>query len=408
MKRNLFSLASAAAFVLAVVFAGCTREEVKDDKDGVSAVTLSISMGESRAEGAVVADDADPTFTTGWIFFTNGTGQIVKAEEIGPNATTIANLKSTNGVTFTVPATVSAVHVFGTVGNVAAWTAFSGTPIGKNVSEYTGLLFTVKDLFSAGGVTQVPLYGTAGIVADDVNVGANNYKAIVTVSLLASRVEIASIAMDKTDATGVASFEVKNIFVNYFYPSTTFLGTTTALSPVNNLSILTNYDIVGTGDYAAGKYVTADEGMLYDVVDDESEEDTPVVNREGVVPTGGAVWGYNLLPLAAGSYFPHIVIEISDIDIVDDTSDNFKKYEDQADYASNPYATPEIPTFYLTITGVVDGSTILDLVKGNVYHIDEIFFSLNDLSPVPEPSDKNVRCEVKVTKWVAQTVTPIL
>jgi hypothetical protein len=144
--------------------------------------------------------------------------------------------------------------------------------------------------------------------------------------------------------------------------------------------------------------------MLYDAVDRGSADNTPVADREGVVPNGAAVWGYNLLPLAAGSYFPHFVIEISNIDVVDDTSPEYGKYENTEPNELNP---PVIPTFYLTVKGVASQSLgSLDLVKGNVYHIDEVLFSLSDLSPIPEPADKNVRCLVTITKWVATTVTP--
>jgi hypothetical protein len=385
MKRNLFSLASAAAFVLAVVFAGCTREEVKDGKDGVSAVTVRISLGESRAATSVTPG-TNPTFTTGWILFTSGAGIVVEAEQIGGSGASIADLTNPGtGVTFTVPATASAVHVFGTVADVTAWPT---TLLGASISSITGTVVTVADLYNSGDATKIPLYGSAAITPD----GQGNFESNPQISVIAGRVEIKSIAM-AYDAATVTSFKVKNIFVNYFYPSQNFAA---SLLP----STITNGGST-PGNYAASTppYTTA--SVLYDVVGITSA-DLPAGGpyaREAVVPTPTADrWAYNLLAPASGTYFPHFVIEISNIDVVAVSGDpNYDTYEDGN------------PTFYLTVKGVASQvGAALDFTKSNVYQIEEVLFSLSDLSTIPEPADKNVKCVVTVKPWVTQVVTPIL
>jgi hypothetical protein len=384
MKRNLFfSIISAAAVVLAVGFTNCSREGSNEDNEP-SSVFLKVLLDETRAVADSVLNQSNPTFTTGWVMLTNSNGIVLFADEIGGGGTTVAALE--NGKTYTnVPAGVQNAHIFGNVGTISSWPA---SPVGKNITNYRDIAVTVAQVSKADGtVANVPLYGTDAIVPD-----GSNYKSDVTVSPIAGRVEINRIVMQTTEKTGVTSFKVKNIFVNYFYPTRGFDGNgTSAIKDGGQTKI----------NYAAGTAPYTVAGELYDAVDVTSADNSPIVNRNGVKPASKQVWAYNLLqpaepPTGTTIYFPHIIVEISNIDVVATSGDVYNTYENGN------------PTFWLTITGVTDGTSPLNFTKGNVYKINEILFTLGDLSDIPEPSDKSVKVTASVVKWKVREVTPIL
>lgn len=401
MKRNLFSLASAAAFVLAVVFAGCTREEVKDDGTPRT-LTVKISTAElaTRAEGSGVANGTSSVIVDGWVVITNSSNVILKSVKMttttaGADEVTVAALTGGSGATINnVPASAQKVYVFANVEKAVTWPTNDGatpTPAntvtdGANISTYLAAVVNAKGLItSAGDITQVPLLGNGAAVPTS----ATQYDAAIEISPVAGRIEIGAIT---TSDSRIASFKVANIFVNNYYATSPIGGAVASAILVNNGSDGDDYVYASTGDAYFGLV-----NSLYDVVATTS-------TSKVVKPTSG-YWAYNLpAPTIASpsKYFPHIIIKITDVTVTDQGADG--GYENK--------------TWYLTVGDVVlesvtnpTASDYLVFTKGNVYTFDTttgINFTLDDLHEDPEPAAIKLVAKVTIKAWVQQEVKPIL
>jgi hypothetical protein len=398
MKRNLLSLISAAAVLVAVVFTGCSREETKDT--GTKSVFLKITSAETRVVGSPTTNGAKAAITEGYVFFTNSSGIILKSVTFGAAADYTAAAFTAGQLIDPVPGAANTVYV---VANIAAVDVSSlpGTPVGANVSSYLNGTVEVIGLDDAtGSYTNIPLYGNGAIVPD-----VTDYKADIEVAPVASRIELKAITMHES-ASHVTKFTVKNIFINNYFEES---DGTAAGAIKNNGAAAASY-VAGSGNYT--------DLALYDVVGDQVNPSDDVVsgNHYGAIAGTNKVWAYNLLAPATyggspgtavtAAQFPHIIIELT-IDEVDDAA--YDAYVEDA--LSNPI------TWYLTVTNVVPENTAnpsaadyLKFEPGKVYQFDSsigITFTLEDLSPTPEPTNKKVTAKVTVKAWDIVAVDPV-
>jgi hypothetical protein len=391
MKRNLLQVAGAVALSLTVAFAGCTRGE-GDASSAPRTVLLKVALPEvaTRADDASSLSGTEP-FQPGWLFFTNAGGTITRALQITstgnyqattPDANEVGVGQLTGGVQIlNVPGPSTVVHVISNLpsGVGTGWNA--ATAVGENITVYTGAGITVESQYDAtnGDGSKVTLYGYGNIT---VVMLPDLFSASVALDPVAGRLEIAKISADVSE---IVSFKVTGVFVNQYYASLPVNGTVASgVLPVDNLSTVGNYAL------NAGTYLVASHHVFFDV-DDYSSTGTPPAATP-LVST--KVWAYNLLAPALAGYFPHVVIKITNIDVVDDATNG--AYENG--------------TWYLTIANVqVNGTgAYLPFLKGNIYRLEDVAFTLSDLGSVPELTTKKVTVAVSVTAWAPQTVTPVL
>jgi hypothetical protein len=397
MRKNFLQVASAVALSLTVAFAGCTREEGNASSETRS-VFLKVASAETRAMVAPVPTLTETTLGDGWLFFTNGSGVISKILEIGttndydPGTAddVVGTTELEDGIQIEdVPGTATRVYVFSNV-HGTAWQPSDG----DNVSTYEAKAVTVLSQYTAAGdVSVVTLYGSGNIIDDpDISAADDEFIADVEVAPVAGRIEIDKIT---ARAEEVTTFNVTGVFINYYYHTTTINGTFVAGDFVNNGPTVANYAPVGSG----GTYPLP-VGALYDVTTVNSSTGSllPAPVAPVVEQTLDNVWAYNVLAPARTGYFPHIVIKINITAV-----------------ANVAYAAFVGQDYYLTITNVVAAGTVnpdaddyLDFTKGKIYTIDNISFSLGDLSTTPEPAEKKVTVTVTVLPWVTTPVDPVL
>jgi hypothetical protein len=399
MKRNFLQVAGAVALSLTVAFAGCSRDE-GDASSAPRSVILKVALPEVATRAEAAPESGQETFQPGWLFFTNAGGTITRALQITPTGNYQSTTPDGNEVgvgqfsggveILNVPGPSAKVHVISNLPATGTWTTWNATnAVGKNISEYAGESITVQSQYNGttagpqaeGDGSAVTLYGSGDITP--VMAGApDEFEATVALVPIAGRVEITKFSTDILEITG---FDVTGVFVNNYYPALAIDGTIGTSAITDNGSTVGNY-VSGSTSYQA-----IDLEKLFNV------GTYSAVSQEATPPTSGDVWAYNLLAPALGTgqhYFPHIVIKIENITVADPVN---------AAFAGGT-------TWYLTIANVqVNGTgAYLDFVKGNIYRLEEVAFTLSDLGSLPELTTKKVTVAVSVTAWAGQTVTPVL
>ncbi|MDR1273856.1 MAG: hypothetical protein LBK12_04830 [Odoribacteraceae bacterium] len=399
MKKNIFSFMSAAVLLLAVGLAGCSREDANEEE--MRTILLRVKLAETRANADEVTAGTTVAFKApGKIFFVTTSGTIMKVMTLGAtayDAGTNANGVNLGDITAgtvvaiqNVPASSSQVYVVGTLTGTGL---LSAAEVGDKISDVLSeAVLTATAVYKDDGtVDNVPVLGFGTIVYAS---ASNNYTAAVEVAPVVGRVELEKISANKAEIT---SFTVDAIYVNMYYSQLglngTILGDGTE-NPFPNY-LVDNEDI--PDNYAqenAGRYFGKPE--VFDVfTGSDGESDASDV----VTFAPKDVMAYNLLAPVKTGYFPHLVIRIKNVDPVDDALDN-------------GYGGANV--WYLTVTNVVTAgqapvaTNFLNFAPGEVYHINDLYFGLGDLSPVPEPSDKLVNVTVTVKSWKVIGADPVL
>jgi hypothetical protein len=380
MKKNSFSFTSAAVLLLAVGLVGCSRESANEE-NGTQTMFLKVTPAETRATTAPVGAVQAAFTGDGMVFFTTSSGIIVRQLVIGTTAYNVgANPNNVNltelgtGVPITdVPAAAARVYVFGTLPSSTFFTVTVGT---TNISACLEEVVTAEELFSAGTVANVPVYGNAPIMPD-----ASNFKADVSVAPAAGRIELAKL----TGNAEIKSFTVKAVYVNNYYTQLGIDGTLFSGDViVNNTNVLLNYSSSTGGAY---------NGLIAGSVYDNS---LTLASASKIVDLAPNVLAYNLMPLKGGTsaVFPHLVIELADIVLV--------AGDDAVTFSG---------TKYLTVTGVAlnsNPSVKIAFEAGKIYKIADLQFGPGDIAPTPEPLNKQVTVKVTVADWVPVAVVPVL
>ena len=226
-------------------------------------------------------------------------------------------------------------------------------------------------------------------------IGATNAEGVasanVAVTPVSSRLEIKKLTAVKSpvaDAMNITSFSLEGIYINRFYETGT-------LDPQMNGNTRTRKDFGSTKtDYSSTNY----EANKIEFMCDEYTEAlaSTALTTGGICevncPETGKNWGYPVLagkqePMTDGVYdVANIVVKLS----VNIESVGVKEK-------------------YLTIVGYKNASTneaIQRFERRNVYIIEDLKFSVDDLGDIPYEGTKKVEATVKVQPWVGVPVTP--
>jgi hypothetical protein len=384
MKKRFFNITSAAALLLAVGLTGCSRENAKDE-NAPRNVLLKLELTSTRAVADPIAANTQTPMSGGYVIFSSANGTITKKLEINytaydsdasPTTVTITQLTQTNGISIVdISPSTTEVHVFSNLPTAANGTIGSASTL----AACKEAVLTPADLYnSAGNVSAVPLYGVGSVEDDPNSAVLKDMCAAVPVYPVAGRIEIAEISCDAT----ITTFQVLDVFVNYYYEEMHIDGTIVPSTVPQNLgSDGTLYVYASTGQ----AYYNKPE--LHDVVNGAAGTSTTF--------GGGKVLAYNLLANNvannANPLFPHIIIKMK----------------------VTPQATGTEVTKYLTVTNVVDAGVTQDATnylpfqKAKVYGIENIVFGATDLFDDPEPGVINLRVKVTVQSWLPVAVDAV-
>jgi hypothetical protein len=413
MKK--INVMAAAAIVTLATFSSCSKDPGTDPANEFNKVKFQVTYAtdaQSRADGALVANDESLVMKTGHIFFTDAGGRIVEHVRIVSNAGDGAPLKEVlltdiaptarEAVVIDVPGTAVACHILSN--DVAA--SMSGITVtgtgmtGQNISAVLSLAATVNNLNAASDVSAVPLYGTGNIVAQSGTTTVNNrpYEATVNVKINAvgGRLqikEISSATYAYTDDQGrsqnitIGDFTVEAIYINNYYPTTTVGAWNGATgNPVNNGSDLAKYAITGTTDYASPS------GQARKLVDELNRTSASGALKPNTANGG---WVYNVFPTANGvqANVPHIIVKFSEV-----------KYTDSGNAAAGEQT---IEDQFITIAKYklsTGGTVVNEIASTNIYTFGDIEFNFGNLSPLPEADKLDVLVTVEMMKWKDNSV----
>ncbi len=372
MKLEIKSLAIACAALIIIGFTSCDKSEDQETSGDAQSVFVKISNGPStRSTSPPVSpvNAATPlVFTSGFLYFVSGTGQITQRMDITSNgspqsATSVDITTLAAGATINMPASSRSVHL---VGNIPASVTL---PTSGTYSLVEGQLIPLNTQYTVtAGVPVATIYGGSSITP---SAGANPASAAFNVHPLISRIEISQF----TGGSGVAgTWKIDGIFLDRFNFQQYLNNTPFATSYIDNGSTPNNYRPLADG----GTYPTADNGMYYDY------------NTAGIGTLTGAVYA----PTTAGNVFaysvfsgvpPHVVIRITGV---------------------TGFTDPQFLTIKLFRTAAP--ADITDFAPGVVYKVSNVAFTAADLSEDPEEEDVSVVVTATLVNWTYVLVTPQL
>ena len=367
MMKN-FKYVMMMAVATLVGFSSCSSDDEAEraDNSAPKSVYLKISNSPSTySEGAPVADGSTVGFSSGELFFVNGSGAIVGHYTIGAGATSQTNINmgeiTGTGANLTnLPGSITAVHI---VGNVPAGVTL---PTTGNISAVKAQALDVE---TQGDIAKVNLYGTNTLTL----VTGTNYTATVNLAPTVSRIELTNMK-----AGGVVTgFQVDGIFIDNYYAQGSVDGSVLATNLTVNSIVATDF----TDD--SGAYPATLKPFIYDWYT------TGLASVSGTAAPATGVWNYNVFATAEGSAMPRIVIRLSE-------------------FTTNDGSTIASPQF-VTIRGLKDNGTSLTAIKaGEVYSIATDAFVIDELVVTPSPNQSTIDVEVKVTlaSWRVVDVTP--
>lgn len=367
MKNFKYAILMATAIVLG--FSSCSSDDENGggtDNGQPKSVYLKIASDPATySEGPSVTNDATVGFSSGELFFVNGSGAILGHYTISTGATSATNINigditSTGTTLSNLSGGISAVHI---VGNV---------PPGITLPT-TGNISTVKaqvlGVATQSDITKVNLYGDNALTL----VSGNQYTTTVTLKPTVARIELANIK-----AGGVITgFEVEGIFIDNYYKEGKVDGSLGALvSNGTTPAIFTD---------GSTEYPTALKPAIYDWYS------TALATTGGVVAPATGVWNYNVFATTAGSTVPRIIIRLKNF-----TTSN-----------SSTISSPQ----FVSIKGLKENGTSLSAIKaGEIYSITAGVLQIDETVITPNPNQSTIDVEVKVelAKWKVVDVTPEL
>jgi hypothetical protein len=391
-----------------IILMGCTSEEklTPDTRytETVNKVKVKLGKAVTRADTGVaptqpVLDGVALNPESGYLYFTDSDGNITLWRQILTDGMTSGNIiklsdLETGVVISDVSSASTTCYVFMNLPDDIEEGDLALNPE-ANISAVIGLSLSVDSLAdAAGGVANVPLRGKGAITPVT---GDSGYQLEATVFIyaVASRIEIVKLSGEastnvKTNDSKpflIESFKVAGIFVNNYFATSPLGGLITAGSLEYNDAI---------ADYNPGggtfKYGTA-APYLYTYYD-------PVVEGSPATsygPPDNKVWAYNVFPndtigINTPEFLPHIIIKLAEV-----------VYYPEGQGGDVHTLTNQ----FITVSGYIDNNTKLDyLEKGYIYSFEDIAFSLDILSPVPEAKLVNAHVQIVAIPWRKKVVTP--
>lgn len=373
MKVTKYLMFALATFMLL----SCSKDDtdVLGNDTGIKNVTVKIATLQSKAQENSVPTGTITAIEDAVILFLNGSDQLFSHELTAAEISTLAATATAGSITIgSVPASASQIAIVANYKACGQGTSYSGVN-GKSTID-------VANLRPATGVAKVVMYGDGTISGTAVS--DNTYPAAVTVSPIASRLEVSGIAA-KTTAGGPVKGEIKSyklvgVFVPNHYPTGTIAGSVGASATGTGTLVKPTAVTYYTGSFP----LTSGTGILNDY------NTTELILTE-------SLFGYNMFPAVNASNLPNVVIAVKDIKYISDDAGTEASLDDGK-------------VKYITITDYFTDDThttqLTQFKNGNVYGIEKLLFGLEDLGDEPYTKAKNVAVTISITPWTYQQIYP--
>lgn len=374
MKVTKYLMFALATFMLL----SCSKDDtdVLGNDIGVKNVTVKIATLQSKAQENHVPTGTITAIEDAVMLFHNGSGGQVFSHELTAAEISTLTATTTAGVVTVASIPASAVNV--TI--VANYKACGQGISYSGVSDVTDV--DLARLHPGIGVEKVILYGVGTI--SSTTSADNTYPADVTVSPIASRLEVSGIAAKKagqTPAKGeIKSYTLIGVFVPNHY-STGKIGACTGATATGAGSLVKPTSMA----YYKGSFpLTNGSGLLNDY-------------DAGGLTLASTVFGYNLFPAVGQANLPNVVVAVKDVMYISDDSGS----ESLLDGGGLKYIT--ITDYF---TDPAKNTPLTQFKNGNVYGIQSLLFGLEDLGDEPYTKAKNVAVTISITPWTYQQIYP--
>lgn len=373
MKVTKYLMFALATFMLL----SCSKDDtdVLGNDIGVKNVTVKIATLQSKAQENHVPTGTITAIEDAVILFLNGSDQLFSHELTAAEISTLAATATAGSITIgSVPASASQIAIVANYKACGQGTSYSGVNGASTID--------VANLHPAPGVAKVVMYGDGTIGGTAVS--DNTYPAAVTVSPIASRLEVSGIAA-KTTAGGPVKGEIKSyklvgVFVPNHYPTGTIAGSVGASATGTGTLVKPTAVTYYTGSFPR----ISGTGILNDYSDTE-------------LTLTASKFGYNMFPAVEASNLPNVVIAVKDIKYISDDAGTEASLDDGK-------------VKYITITDYFTDDThmtqLTQFKNGNVYGIESLLFGLEDLGDEPYTKAKNVAVTISITPWTYQQIYP--
>lgn len=379
MKVTKYLMFALATFMLL----SCSKDDtdVLGNDIGVKNVTVKIATLQSKAQENHVPTGTITAIEDAVILFHNGSGgQVFSHELTADEIRTLTAAPTAGSITIgSVPASASKIAIVANYKACGQGTSYSGVNGTSTID--------VANLHPATGVAKVVMYGDgtiSGTAVGGSSLGDNTYPAAVTVSPIASRLEVSGIAADTT-AGGpkkgeIKSYKLVGVFVPNHYPTGTIAGSVGASATGTGTLVKPTAVTYYTGSFP----LTSGTGILNDY------------NATELILTE-SLFGYNMFPAVNASNLPNVVVAVRDVMYISDDSGS----ESLLDGGGLKYIT--ITDYF---TDAAKNTPLTQFKNGNVYGIESLLFGLKDLGDEPYTKAKNVAVTISITPWTYQQIYP--
>ena len=378
MKKLCVSLMA----LVSLLCVSCSNDpEIPEKKDNGIDVTLSITTNpltkalDNSQVDASAPIDVNKEFI---VYFMDASGNTVTAYKL--TDTQISAIQTSTvgaGVKFTnLDPSVVSVYV---VANVPSGTLPATAP-GTTLTDINGAIMNISDQ-QANNAASVVLantgktFKTGFTQGDDASNGNKQFTVAVELTPIVSRIQIKKVSADAT----ITSFKLEGIYIDNFYPQMTIGGAFTSIT-------IQHATDKATFDATQVPYTTTN---LYD----EDKAAGLVQNPFGA--TTPQVYGYQIFPTTSTAHenVPYIILKISNI------------------VTSSAATRNIIPTgtYYVAVKAYKDKTSsapVTTFSAGNIYTVDDIVVSENNIVTDPTKGLINVTVGVTVKQWGSIDLNP--
>ncbi len=378
MKKLCVSLMA----LVSLLCVSCSNDpEIPEKKDNGIDVTLSITTNpltkalDNSQVDASAPIDVNKEFI---VYFMDASGNTVTAYKLtDTQISAIQNSTVGAGVKFTnLDPSVVSVYV---VANVPSGTLPATAP-GTTLTDINGAIMNISDQ-QANNAASVVLantgktFKTGFTQGDDASNGNKQFTVAVELTPIVSRIQIKKVSADAT----ITSFKLEGIYIDNFYPQMTIGGAFTSIT-------IQHATDKATFDATQVPYTTTN---LYD----EDKAAGLVQNPFGA--TTPQVYGYQIFPTTSTAHenVPYIILKISNI------------------VTSSAATRNIIPTgtYYVAVKAYKDKTSsapVTTFSAGNIYTVDDIVVSENNIVTDPTKGLINVTVGVTVKQWGSIDLNP--
>ena len=369
--------------LVALLCVSCSNDpEIPEKNDNGIDVTLSITTNpltkaletDQDKKSAPIVDTKDL-----YVYFMDGAttdSKVVTSYKL--TTTQIDEIKKTTGFKFTnLDPSVKGVYVVANVPKEGV--TMPTTPTTTTLATINATVINIKDQ-QADDAASVVLANTDKTVKTSFTLvaaatnGNLQYTVAVELTPIVSRIQIKKVS---ADATTIANFKLLGVYIDNFYPQMTLGGDFTSIT----IQKAPNKE---TFDATKEPYKTTN---LFD-------ENTSGLEQNPFGLTTPKVFGYQIFPTTSTAHenVPYIILKISDI-------------------KTGTAATRNIPDgiYYVAVKAYKDKTSSAPVTKfsaGNIYTVDNIVVSENNIVTDPTQSLINVTVNVTVKAWESTALNP--